>query len=85
MALITIPKPPSGNPDIEYASLETHVVMSLERYRALEARLAKAEKELENVHAQLRTNKLYIIGATSTVLAGICSTLITLMIAVQKF
>lgn len=83
MALITIPS--SGNPDIEYASLETHVVMSIERYKALEARLSKVEQELENVHAQLRSNKLYIIGATSTVLAGICSTLVTLMIAVQKF
>jgi len=84
MALITTSSK-IGNPDIEYSSLETHVVMSLERYKAIEARLSKAELGIENVQAQIKTNRLYIIGATSTVLAGICSTLITLMIAVQKF
>ena len=83
MGLIKIPD--RGNKDIEYSSLETHVVMSLERYKAIEVRLNRMEEEMSDIRAQLRSNKLYIIGGASTVLAGIFSTLVTLIVAVQKF
>lgn len=83
MAMIRIPD--QGNPDIEYSSLETHVVMSFERYKAIEVRLNRIEEDMANIHAQLRSNKLYIIGGASTVLAGIFSTLVTLIVAAQKF
>ena len=83
MGIIKIPD--RGNKDIEYSSLETHVVMSLERYKAMELRLDRMEEEMSDVRSQLRSNKLYIIGGASTVLAGIFSTLVTLIVAVQKF
>lgn len=83
MGIIKIPD--RGNKDIEYSSLETHVVMSLERYKATELRLDRMEEDMANIHAQLRSNKLYIIGGASTVLAGIFSTLVTLIVAVQNF
>jgi hypothetical protein len=83
MGIIKIPD--RGDKDIEYSSLETHVVMSLERYKAMEIRLNRIEEDMANIHAQLRSNKLYIIGGASTVLAGIFSTLVTLIVAVQKF
>ena len=83
MGIIKIPY--RGDKDIEYSSLETHVVMSLERYKTMEIRLSRIEEDMANIHAQLRSNKLYIIGGASTVLAGIFSTLVTLIVAVQKF
>jgi len=78
MALITIPKP--ADKDVEYSNLSTHVMLSHERYQALNARICKLEDEYEKVKSQVRSNKQYILGATATVLAGIFSTIVALII-----
>jgi hypothetical protein len=67
MGVITV----SDNKKIEYKDLEAHVNISQERYRILEERIARAEREVEKLHEENKSNKRIVVGATVSLLSGI--------------
>jgi hypothetical protein len=67
MGAITI----SDNQRIEYKDLEAHVNISHERYRILEERIARAEREVEKIHEENKANRRIVVGTTISLLTGI--------------
>ena len=70
--------------DIEKENLESHVELCALRYQNLESRLVTIEKnvttltkKIESTHADMSK---VIFGATATIVAGIASTIITILI-----
>tara|TARA_B100001057_G_scaffold332272_1_gene332617 strand:- start:3178 stop:3414 length:237 start_codon:yes stop_codon:yes gene_type:complete len=70
---------------LERESLEAHVDLCEQRYNNLEARLAKIETKVEHIHSDITNgNKSMvkvIIGATGTIVAGLISTIVVLLIS----
>ena len=70
--------------DLERENLEAHVDLCQQRYENLESRLSKVEEKLEHVHQDIQHgNKSMIkviIGATGTIVAGLLSTIVVLLI-----
>ena len=76
--------------ELERTNLETHVDLCAERYKGLETRLENVEKAVKDLHMEMRrmhdenvknhqsTNKI-MLGAAATVVAGILSTIIVLI------
>ena len=76
--------------ELERTNLEDHVDLCAERYKGLETRLENVEKAVKDLHAEMRrmhdenvknhqsTNKI-MLGAAATVVAGILSTIIVLI------
>jgi tetrahydromethanopterin S-methyltransferase subunit G len=73
--------------DIEKENLEAHVELCQQRYEVLERRLTAVENKLEDVHSDIQTgNKSLIkvlIGATGTIVAGLLSTIVVILINFQ--
>jgi tetrahydromethanopterin S-methyltransferase subunit G len=73
--------------DIEKENLEAHVELCQQRYEVLERRLTAVENKLEDVHSDIQTgNKSLIkvlIGATGTIVAGLLSTIVVIIINFQ--
>ena len=69
---------------LERESLEAHVDLCQQRYENLENRLTAVEKKLHHVHEDIQQgNKSMIkvvIGATGTIVAGLLSTIVVLLI-----
>ena len=69
---------------LERENLEAHVDMCEQRYINLETRLDKIEAKVEHIHADITNgNKSLtkvIIGATGTIVAGLLSTIVVLLI-----
>lgn len=75
---------------LERTNLEAHVDLCAERYKGLETRLENVEKAVKDLHSEMRrmhdesmknhasTNKL-LLGAAGTVVAGILSTIVVLL------
>ena len=82
MALIRVPI--TGDKDIEYSNLDTHVVMSLQRYSYLDERITKAEEDLAKIEQQIKSSKIYLIGAIATVMAGIFTAVLAVSITLLK-
>lgn len=70
--------------DIESKSLPAHVSVCQERYKNLDKRLTSIENEVKNVYDEIsKGNKSLtkvIIGSAGTVIAGLLSTLVVLLI-----
>ena len=70
--------------NLERENLEAHVDLCQQRYENLESRLTKVEEKLEHVHQDIQHgNKSMIkliIGATVTIVAGLLSTIVVLLI-----
>ena len=70
--------------NLERENLEAHVDLCQQRYENLESRLTKVEEKLEHVHQDIQHgNKSMIkviIGATGTIVAGLLSTIVVLLI-----
>jgi len=70
---------------LERESLEAHVDLCEQRYINLESRLGKIETKVEHIHADIQNgNKSMIrvvIGATGTIVAGLLSTIVVLLIS----
>jgi len=70
--------------ELERENLEAHVDLCQQRYENLESRLTAVEKKLEQVHQDIQNgNKSMIkviIGATGTIVAGLLSTIVVLLI-----
>jgi|TARA_A200000159_G_C7286229_1_gene323693 tetrahydromethanopterin S-methyltransferase subunit G len=73
--------------DLEKENLEAHVDLCQQRYENLESRLTAVEKKLEHVHQDVQNgNKSMIkviIGATGTIVAGLLSTIVVLLISLN--
>lgn len=69
--------------DLEKENLEAHVDLCQQRYEQLEGRLDKIESKVEHIHTDIvNGNKSMIkvmIGAAGTVVAGLLSTIIVLL------
>lgn len=70
--------------EIEKKNLEAHVEMCAFRYSHLEKRLTVIEEKVESI-IDIMTNgnksmQKVIIGATGTIIAGLLSTIVTLLL-----
>ena len=69
---------------LERENLEAHVDLCEQRYNNLELRLSKIETKVEHIHADItQGNKSMvkvIIGATGTIVAGLLSTIVVLLL-----
>jgi len=73
--------------DLEREHLEAHVDLCQQRYEALEGRLTKIEEKVEHIHSDIvhgnKSMMKVMIGAAGTVVAGLLSTIIVILINVQ--
>ena len=69
---------------LERENLEAHVDLCEQRYNNLELRLSKIEAKVEHVHADIthgnKSMVKVIIGATGTIIAGLLSTVVVVLI-----
>jgi len=69
---------------LEKKNLEAHVDLCAQRYEVLESRLTKIEQKVEAIHEDIsHGNKSLIkviIGATGTIVAGLLSTIVVLLV-----
>jgi|TARA_X000000368_G_scaffold107641_1_gene83636 tetrahydromethanopterin S-methyltransferase subunit G len=69
---------------LERENLEAHVDLCEQRYNNLELRLSKIETKVEHIHADITNgNKSMvkvIIGATGTIVAGLLSTIVVILV-----
>lgn len=69
--------------DIEKENLESHVELCALRYENLETRLKTIETKVEILHSKIEESKSsmskVIIGATATIVAGLLSTMVTIL------
>lgn len=73
----------SSTTEIEKTNLEAHVELCAERYKQLELRLFTIESKVSVLvdkieNSQSSINKV-IIGSTATVVAGLLSTIVTIL------
>jgi len=73
--------------DLEKENLEAHVDLCAQRYEVLEGRLTKIEEKVERIHEDITSGNKSImkvmIGAAGTVVAGLLSTIVVLLISLQ--
>tara|TARA_B100000941_G_C28304946_1_gene448450 strand:+ start:336 stop:572 length:237 start_codon:yes stop_codon:yes gene_type:complete len=74
----------AGATDLEKENLEAHVDLCQQRYENLNSRLTKIEEKVEHIHTDIvHGNKSMIkvmIGTAGTVVAGLLSTIIVIII-----
>ena len=70
--------------DIEKENLESHVELCALRYQNLETRLLTIEAKVENLFTKIQDSQSsmskVIIGSTATVIAGLLSTVVTIIL-----
>lgn len=75
----------AGTTDLEKQSLEAHVDLCAIRYENLDKRLTKLEEKMDEIHDDVTNgNKSMIkvlIGTAGTIVAGLLSTIIVLVMA----
>ena len=73
--------------DLERENLEAHVDLCQQRYENLNSRLTKIEEKVEHIHNDIvhgnKSMMKVMIGAAGTVVAGLLSTIIVILINVQ--
>ena len=71
--------------NLEKESLEAHVDLCALRYKNLDDRLSTMEKKISHIHADIEAgNKSMIkvlIGAAGTIIAGLLSTIVVILIS----
>ena len=69
--------------DIEKENLESHVELCALRYQNLDSRLQVIETKVETLYSKIEESKSsmskVIIGATATIVAGLLSTVVTII------
>jgi 1,4-dihydroxy-2-naphthoate octaprenyltransferase len=69
--------------ELEKESLEAHVDLCALRYRNLDNRLTNVENTLRDIHTDIKTGQQsmtkVLIGTAGTVIAGLLSTLIVIL------
>tara|TARA_B100001013_G_C24605383_1_gene440767 strand:- start:742 stop:984 length:243 start_codon:yes stop_codon:yes gene_type:complete len=70
---------------LEKENLEAHVELCHQRYTQLDERLTKIETKVEIIHTDITSGNKAImkvmIGATGTIMAGLLSTIVVLLIS----
>jgi hypothetical protein len=68
---------------LERENLEAHVDLCEQRYVALEGRIVKVEEKLDSIAEQMASGQAslvkVIIGAAGTIVAGLLSTIIVIL------
>jgi tetrahydromethanopterin S-methyltransferase subunit G len=71
--------------ELEKENLEAHVDLCAQRYEVLEGRLTKIEEKVEHIHSDIQNgNKAMmkvLIGTAGTIVAGLLSTVVVLLIS----
>jgi prefoldin subunit 5 len=71
--------------DLERTSLEAHVDLCAIRYETLDKRLTKVEEKIEELHDDMKAGQTsltkVIIGTTGTVIAGLLSTIVVVLMS----
>lgn len=69
--------------DLERENLEAHVDLCQQRYENLEGRLTKIEEKVDSIHRDVvegqKSMTKVLIGAAGTIVAGLLSTIIVLV------
>lgn len=69
--------------DLERESLEAHVDLCAIRYETLENRLTKIENMVDDIHKDIQAGQQsmtkVLIGASGTIVAGLLSTIIVIL------
>ena len=69
--------------DLERENLEAHVDLCQQRYENLEGRLTKIEEKVDSIHKDVvegqKSMTKVLIGAAGTIVAGLLSTIIVLV------
>ena len=69
--------------DLERENLEAHVDLCQQRYENLEGRLTKIEEKVDSIHQDVvegqKSMTKVLIGAAGTIVAGLLSTIIVLV------
>ena len=77
----------AGATSLERENLEAHVDLCQQRYENLNSRLTKIEEKVEHIHNDIvhgnKSMMKVMIGAAGTVVAGLLSTIIVILINVQ--
>ena len=72
---------------LEKENLEAHVDLCAQRYEVLEGRLTKIEEKVEHIHEEItngnKSMMKVLIGSAGTIVAGLLSTIIVLLISFQ--
>jgi chromosome segregation ATPase len=70
--------------NLERENLEAHVDLCAERYGQLESRLSTIESKVEEIHKDIQNSNQsmskVIIGAATTILAGLLSLVVTILL-----
>lgn len=70
---------------LEKENLEAHVDLCAQRYEVLEGRLTKVEEKVDAVHTLIANGQQsmtkVIIGAAGTIVAGLLSTIVVILIS----
>lgn len=73
--------------DLEKENLEAHVDLCAQRYEVLEGRLTKIEEKVEHIHKDITAGQQsmtkVLIGATGTIVAGLLSTIVVILMNFQ--
>jgi len=70
---------------LEKESLEAHVDLCALRYEAMDKRLTAVENKIDEIHTDIKDGQQsmvrVLIGATGTIVAGLLSTIVVLLIS----
>jgi tetrahydromethanopterin S-methyltransferase subunit G len=70
--------------NLEKSNLEAHVDLCQQRYEQLESRLTKIEQKVEDIHSDITAGQQsmtkVLIGATGTIVAGLLSTIVVILL-----
>jgi len=73
--------------ELEKESLEAHVDLCALRYKNLDERLTKIESKVDDIHEDItngnKSMTKVLIGATGTIIAGLLSTIVVLLVSFQ--
>ena len=73
--------------NLEKENLEAHVDLCEQRYKNLETRMVNIESKVEHIHRDITAGQKsmtkVIIGAAGTIVAGLLSTIVFLLISLQ--
>jgi len=74
--------------NLEKESLEAHVDLCALRYKNLDERMTKIEEKVEEIHDDIKSGNQsmtkVLIGAAGTIVAGLLSTIVVLLMSLPQ-
>lgn len=75
----------SATSKLEKESLEAHVDLCALRYEQMDKRLTQVEEKIDSIHEDIKSGNQslikVLIGATGTIIAGLLSTIVVLLVS----